>query len=161
MNCLRQIVRLLRLASGEARRAVGLSGAQLFVLQKLAEARELSVNDLADRTHTHQSSVSVVVQALVERGLIARQRAAEDGRRLELSLTPAAKTLLRKAPGAAQDKLIGAIERLPQPVLTQLARNLSRLVHETGIDGEAPPMLFDEGEEPSSKTIRRKARRSR
>ena len=110
-----RIVRLLRLSSRQAERQVGLSGAQLFVLQKLSEARMLSVSDLADRTHTHQSSVSVVAQALVDRGMIARRRAADDARRLELTLTPAATTLLRKAPGAAQDRLIGAIGRLAAP----------------------------------------------
>src|SRR5690348_13047106 len=92
LDSFRRIVRLLRLSSREAEREVGLSGAQLFVLQKLSEAKMLSVNDLAERTHTHQSSVSVVAQTLVDKGLVARARAADDARRLELTLTPAAKT---------------------------------------------------------------------
>jgi DNA-binding MarR family transcriptional regulator len=149
LDSFRRIVRLLRLSSREAEREVGLSGAQLFVLQKLSEAKVLSVNDLAGRTHTHQSSVSVVAQTLVDKGLVARARAADDARRLELTLTSAAKTLLRKAPGAAQDRLIEAIERLPMATRKQLASGLSKLVEEAGLGDTEAPMLMDEA--PPSK----------
>ena len=144
LDSIRRIVRLLRIASREAERDVGLSGAQLFVLQKLSEARMLSVNELAERTHTHQSSVSVVAQALVEKGLVARSRAADDARRLELTLTPAAKALLKKAPGAAQDRLIEATERLSTSVRRQLAESLSKLVEEAGLGDEDVPMMFED-----------------
>jgi DNA-binding MarR family transcriptional regulator len=145
LDSFRRIVRLLRLASREAEREVGLSGAQLFVLQKLAEAKVLSVNDLAERTHTHQSSVSVVAQTLVDKGLIARSRAADDARRLELTLTSQAKALLRKAPGAAQGRLIEALDRLPASTRKQLAGNLSKLVEEAGLGDEEAPMIFEDG----------------
>ena len=72
LDAMRRIVQALRESSRWAERHVGLSGAQLFVLQTLAETPGLSVNELAERTHTHQSSVSVVVSRLaarlVERG---------------------------------------------------------------------------------------------
>ena len=63
---------MLRVASRAAERDVGLGAAQLFVLHKLEEAPRLSLNELAERTRTHQSSVSVVVRRLVNRGLVAR-----------------------------------------------------------------------------------------
>jgi DNA-binding MarR family transcriptional regulator len=148
LDSFRRIVRLLRLSSREAEREVGLSGAQLFVLQKLSEAKMLSVNDLAERTHTHQSSVSVVAQTLVDKGLIARARAVDDARRLELTLTAAAKTLMRKAPGAAQDRLIEAIERLPTATRKQLASGLSKLVDEAGLGDTEAPMLMNETPAP-------------
>jgi MarR family transcriptional regulator, lower aerobic nicotinate degradation pathway regulator len=144
LDSIRRIVRLLRVNSREAEREVGLSGAQLFVLQKLSEAKMLSVNELSERTHTHQSSVSVVAQALVEKGLVSRARAEDDARRLELTLTPAARALLRKAPGAAQDNLIVAIERVPAATRAQLARGLARLVEEAGLNDEEPTMMFEE-----------------
>jgi len=144
LDAIRRIVRLLRLASREAERDVGLSGAQLFVLQKLSEAKMLSVNELAERTHTHQSSVSVVAQALVDKGLVARARAADDARRLELTLTSQAKGLLRKAPGAAQDRLIDAVTRMPGPARKQLARGLARLVQEAGLADDDAPMIFED-----------------
>lgn len=144
LDSIRRIVRLLRLSSREAEREVGLTGAQLFVLHKLAEAKMLSVNELAESTHTHQSSVSVVAQALVDKGLLARARAEDDARRLELTLTPAARTLLRKAPGAAQDRLIQALEKLPAATRSQLAKSLARLVEEAGLGDEEAPMMFED-----------------
>ncbi len=144
LDSFRRIVRLLRLSSREAEREVGLSGAQLFVLQKLSEAKMLSVNDLAERTHTHQSSVSVVAQTLVDKGLVSRARAPDDARRLELTLTSAAKTLLRKAPGAAQDRLIDAIQKLAPATRKQLASGLSKLVDEAGLGDTEAPMLMNE-----------------
>jgi DNA-binding MarR family transcriptional regulator len=145
LDSIRRIVRLLRLSSREAEREVGLTGAQLFVLQKLAEAKMLSVNELAEITHTHQSSVSVVAQALVDKGLVSRARAEDDARRLELTLTPAARALVRKAPGAAQDRLIEALERLSGPTRSQLSKSLARLVEEAGLGDEEAPMIFEDG----------------
>lgn len=152
LDCIRRIVRLLRLSSREAERDMGLTGAQLFVLQKLSEAKLLSVNELAERTHTHQSSVSVVAQSLVEKGLVDRARASDDARRLELTLTPAARTLMRKAPGAAQDKIIEAIEALPASTRAQLAKSLCKLVEVAGLSDVEPAMMFDDGSPAKSTT---------
>jgi DNA-binding MarR family transcriptional regulator len=147
LDSIRRIVRTLRVASRASEKEVGLTGAQLFVLHHLAEATALSINDLADRTKTHQSSVSVVVQRLVDRGLVTRERSGLDARRVELTLTPAARALLKKSPGAAQERLIEAVERLPATTRRRLAGLLERLVRELGADEGAAPMLFEE--EPS------------
>ena len=58
MDAVRRIVQALRRSSVAASSAVGLSGAQLFVLQQLSLAEKpLSLADLAARTLTDQSSV--------------------------------------------------------------------------------------------------------
>src|SRR3989442_1394745 len=95
LDSIRRIVRVLRVASRAAEKDFGLSAAQLFVLHALAEGPALSLNEVAERTRTHQSSVSVVVQRLVDRGLVVRDSVAGDARRKGLSLTPAARPLLR------------------------------------------------------------------
>src|SRR5262249_31696851 len=94
---IRHILRAPREASRGAGREVGLGGAQLFVLQRLAGAPALSLNELAARTLTHQSSVSTVVSKLVRRGLVARTRADADGRRVEITLTAAGREVLGRA----------------------------------------------------------------
>src|SRR5262245_81630 len=88
LDAIRQIVQALRESSRWSERHVGLSGAQLFVLQALAEAPGISLNELAARTHTHQSSVSVVVTRLVDAGLVRRGRSGLDARSVTLSLSP-------------------------------------------------------------------------
>src|SRR5689334_4760067 len=87
LDSIRRIVQALRMYDKAAEKHVGLSGAQLFVLEKLHGGKALSLNELAQRTLTHQSSVSVVVQRLVERGLVVSCVSREDARRIELSLT--------------------------------------------------------------------------
>src|SRR5262245_7162365 len=114
LDGLRRVVQQLRESSRAAETRLGLSGAQLFVLARLRGQDGLSLNQLAQLTATHQSSVSVVVTRLVERGLVARRPSKSDARRLEISLTPKGKKLIARAPDAAQEVLIGAIETLPE-----------------------------------------------
>ncbi len=144
LDSIRRIVAVLRSSSRRAEKEVGLSGAQLFVLQKLRGGPKLSLNELAQRTRTHQSSASVVVQRLVDAGLVTRGRARTDARRVELSLTPAAHSLLRKAPGAAQDRLIAALDHMPKRSLAELARLLQVVVERMYGSDEPPPMFLEE-----------------
>src|SRR3569832_1835729 len=81
MNAIRSIVRALRINTRAIESQMGMSLAQLFVLQQLAERPANSLNELADRTATHQSSVSVVVRRLVGGGGGARAAAARGRRR--------------------------------------------------------------------------------
>jgi DNA-binding MarR family transcriptional regulator len=143
LDAIRHVVRMLREASRQSERAVGVSAAQLFVLHRLAGTRTLSVNELAARTLTHQSSVSVVVKKLARRGLVTRVRASEDARRVEVALTPAGRALLERAPAAAQDRIIAALALVGRPARTRLAADLAALVGALGgSDGHAP-MLFE------------------
>src|SRR5213083_186147 len=72
LDAIRRLVRHLRLADRAAQTDLGISGAQLFVLTELGKTGSLSLNDLALRTRTDQSSVSVVVSRLVDAGLVTR-----------------------------------------------------------------------------------------
>ena len=115
LDAFRHVVRLLREASRSSERDLGVSAAQLFVLHRLAGAPSLSVNELAARTLTHQSSVSVVVSKLARRKLVTRTRATGDARRVEVALTPAGRALVARAPAAAQDRIIAAPARASRP----------------------------------------------
>jgi len=160
LDDIRRIVRALRVYSRAAEKRVGLSGAQLFVLQKLAQGGQaLSVNELAELTLTHQSSVSVVVQRLVERGLVERRRAPSDARRAELALTPAGRRVLGKAPGAAQDRLIQALQALPSGSRRELAELLGRVVRDAGITDPIPSLFFEDRDQGARKTPRKKGPR--
>jgi DNA-binding MarR family transcriptional regulator len=128
LESIRQIVRALRVASRASEKELGLSAAQLLVLQRLAHVESMSLNELAEQTQTHQSSTSVVVSKLVSRGLLARTRSKGDARRLELSLTSKAKLLVRKTPHAAQDRLIESLARMSKAERKQLAALLKKIV---------------------------------
>jgi DNA-binding MarR family transcriptional regulator len=146
LTALRQIVHSLHRASRSAERAHGVSGAQLFVLQLLADAPAHSLNALAERTLTHQSSVSVVVSRLVARGLVERSRSPEDGRRIELRLSAEGEELLTQTPAAMQIRLIESLRALPGRDLRTLAGLLTQVVHSMGAADESTGFLFDEAE---------------
>jgi DNA-binding MarR family transcriptional regulator len=119
-----------------------LSGAQLFVLQQLGERPADSVNELAERTHTHQSSVSVVVRRLVERGLVVRTPAPDDGRRVRLDLSPRGRSTLRRTRPVAQLTLIHALGRLGPGQRQRLVALLRLLVGEMGLDTSPARLMF-------------------
>jgi DNA-binding MarR family transcriptional regulator len=144
LDSLRRIVQVLRESSRRAEQQLGISGAQLFVLEKLAEAPSQSLNELAERTCTHQSSVSTVVARLVERGLVARRRAAGDARRLELVLTARGRRICVKTPGAVQNRLIRTIDDLPPRSRRQLASLLHQVVRGMDAVEHEPRMFFDD-----------------
>ena len=143
LDALRRIIRTLRISAGRAERETGVSSAQLFVLQQLAEAPAHSLNELAERTHTHQSSVSVVVSRLVKRRLVMREQSRTDARRVVLAVTPAGRALAKRAPEPAQARLIDALARLSRSEVHALAGGLRRLVEEMGAANEPATMLFE------------------
>lgn len=158
LDSLRRIVRVLREAARSAEQRFGLSGAQLFVLHKLAEAPSpISLNELAQRTHTHQSSVSTVVTRLVQQGLVRRVRAERDARMLQLTLTPAGTRLVKRAPDPPADRLIEAIESLPRRHQKALAGSLGILAKAIGAAGK-PIMFFED--QPRERQRRRRKRGS-
>ncbi len=159
LDALRRIVRALRLSATTAKRGVGVSAAQLFVLQLLAEKPGSSVNDLAELTNTDQSSVSVVVRRLTVAKLIARKVAPDDGRRVELRLTPRGRRLIAKRPEPKQRLLFAALDRLKPTELQALARGLGAVVREMRIDGSPPAMFFEDDRAPSGRPARAKKTR--
>src|SRR3954469_4029871 len=146
LEAVRRIVRMLRQSAREAQQRTGLSGAQLFVLQQLrAAGGALTPGELAQRTLTHQSSVSVVVRRLVDKGFVSRARSASDARRIELTLTAAGRKAARRVPRLAQERLIEAVDGLPPAARAGLASGLAALVDRLGLRDAAAPMFFEEG----------------
>lgn len=72
----------------------GITTSQFHTLRRIMNGRT-SVSELADCLHVSQPNVSRAVDELVQKGYVTRERTAEDRRRLELSLTPAAETLFQ------------------------------------------------------------------
>ena len=159
VDSLRRIVRVLHQSHRVAEQRWQLSAAQLLVLQRLAEEDTLSVNQLADRTFTHQSTVSVVVTRLVSRGLVRRSRADDDARRAELALTPAGRVLLQRAMTSALTKLIDALDDMPASRLRVIGGCLHRVVDALGVSNEPAGMFFEEGLAGGGNGGRPKARR--
>ena len=151
LDSLRRIFRVLRVEAAEKR--LGVTAAQLFVLRALGDAPASSIRELAGRTLTDPSSVSVVVSRLVARRLVSRKPSPADARRAVLSLTPSGKSLLARAPLPPQLRLIAAIDELPAASRGRLAKALAELVGELGVAEGVAGMFF----EPAARSARRRA----
>jgi DNA-binding MarR family transcriptional regulator len=152
MDCIRHIFKALRVASSQFEKTMGLSAAQIFVLKKLKLEPGLSINDLAERTVTHQSSVSVVVKKLEEQGLVRRETSNLDSRKVVVFLTQEGTTKLLEIPPTVQEEMIGALQKMSDEKTQTLAKLMHEFVSHAGIavSGPAIPSF----EETSSTTVR-------
>lgn len=150
LNSVRRIVHFLRKSSRATEKLLGISSAQLFVLQQLAGAAGggrrgyLTVNELARLTFTHQSSVSTVVARLERHGLVSRRTSRADARKVEVGLTAAGRALLRKAPASLQERLIRGILKLRPSDQLRLALLLENIIEKSDLTGEPASFLFED-----------------
>jgi DNA-binding MarR family transcriptional regulator len=137
----RVLVHGLQMGSRNSEEQVGLTGAQLFVMEKLRGATAMTVNELAAATHTHQSTISVVVSKLVKKKLVSRVRSAEDARVQMLSITKEGEAKLRDSPETVQDRLVNALKKMSRADRDQLVSLLRRVLLDAGLS-EVEPQLF-------------------
>lgn len=147
LDGIRRIVQGLRESSRRGERQTGLTAAQLFVLRRLAEGDGLSINEVAARTFTHQSSVSVVVSRLVRRQLVRRRPDERDRRRRVLTLTAAGRRALETAPGLAQERLIAGVLAMAPSARRALGRALTTMADGMSVE-RRPAMFFEERARP-------------
>ena len=108
----------------------GVSGSQLWILQEIASHAGIGVSDLAQKLAKHQSTCSQLVEKLVHRGLIVRERDSDDRRRVGLSLTMPGRRLMAKAPGPAEGIFPEVLKSLTHDQLIELNRSLENVIDE-------------------------------
>ncbi len=144
LNVFRSIVRALNINSRAIELRTGLSLAQVFVLQELDKRPSETMGELAERTATHPSSVSVVARRLTERGLATFEVDRADRRRRRLQITDVGRDVVLRAPATIQSQLIGGFGTLEPENGERLARLLEQWVTASGVDMRAPPMLLED-----------------
>lgn len=129
----------------EVEQTCGVTGSQLWILQEVANTPGIGVSELADRLSIHQSTCSQLVEKLVVRGLITKERSKEDQRRVGLRMTEEASKLLRSAPGPAEGILPEALQALPESALLALDNSLIGVIGQLRIhdDKFAGKLLSD------------------
>lgn len=146
LQAVRGLVSALSRTARLIEQRTGVTNAQLFLLQQIAGEDNLSVNELAARAMTHQSTASVVLSRLERRGLVLRVRSTVDARSVVLRLTPAGRRVLRRAPSPATSEIVDAIARLTPREVRMLRTGLSALSREAGFPVDDTPMLFQDSD---------------
>lgn len=143
LDSIRRIVSALRVSSRFAEKHLGISVAQLFVLQQLGDGSVCSISELARRIMTHQNSVSVVVNRLIERGLVLRRSSENDAQKMDVSLSAKGHSFLERSQPAAQEGLISAIGKLSTGQRAALSDLLRALVLKAGLADGRPQLFFE------------------
>ena len=115
--------------SEEAAKAEGLEPQQhqiLLAIRASGEARGPTVGQLAELLLIRHHSAVGLIDRLVERGLLARERNAKDRRQVRIRLTPEGETKLRRLASAHREEL-----RQTGPLLVEA---LTRLLQRKGED---------------------------
>jgi MarR family transcriptional regulator, organic hydroperoxide resistance regulator len=139
---LRRVFQVVHGHSKRAERESGLTGPQLWAIKVLAESTPIRVSELARRMYLHPSTVVGILDRLVARGLVARERSREDRRVVSVALTPVGREMVARAPVVAQGLLLSGLEALPPRDLKAIAEGLRLLVDILGAQELPPQLLF-------------------
>jgi DNA-binding MarR family transcriptional regulator len=133
----------------------GLTADQFVLLTALAEGDGVAQKELVDRTGSDPNTMSEMLARLEKKGLVARERHAEDGRARSVTLTPRGRRVQahlwgRSAPVRAE------LESLFSPEgLRRLVRGLGRIATAMGppvADPEVGPPPEARRTKPPSRT---------
>jgi len=108
----RRALRLTRVNAGSLPKRMPVSSAQMGALRELAEQPGMRVTDLADAMGLHQSTISNLIDKLLQIQLVRRKTDSEDGRVVHLYLTAPGERAVLTSPSAAHNALLATLQRL-------------------------------------------------
>jgi MarR family transcriptional regulator, organic hydroperoxide resistance regulator len=103
----------LQSTSKRMRTSLGVTGPQRLVLRVAASAPGISAGEVAHIVRLHPSTLTGIIQRLVEKGLLIRARDPIDTRRTLLRVAPRAKRILGRSQGTVESAVESALRRLP------------------------------------------------
>lgn len=112
----------------EIEASCGISGSQLWLLHEIATHPELGVSRLAENLAIHQSTCSLLVEKLVKKQLVQKQRQSEDQRKVGLIVTDAGHAILAHAPKPVDGILPQVLHTLDTETLQALNTSLNLVI---------------------------------
>jgi len=109
-------------------RRCGVSGAQLWAMERIAARNGLAPGDLARELAIHPSTASNLLARLEELKLVERRRLHADQRRVQLYLTAKGRAVMAKAPRPLKGVLQQALADMPSAHLATLHEGLEELL---------------------------------
>jgi DNA-binding MarR family transcriptional regulator len=106
---------------------VGISPTQLNVLQLLDEIGELSLSELSRKIAAQNSTVTGIVDRMVQAGLVEREQSDTDRRVWRIRMTEKGAAIARRAPVAPWAVLHRALDKLDAREKQTLVQILSKL----------------------------------
>jgi DNA-binding MarR family transcriptional regulator len=151
--CLRKIMQAISLHSRSLVKQVGLTGPQLIFLKAVAKSEGMPVGEIAKAISLSQATVTGILERMVKRGLVSRQRSDRDKRQVLIRLTPAGEQILAQAPPLMQASFLKELEHLEDWEQTMILSALQRIIHMMGAEGfEVAPILAPDPFDPMAES---------
>jgi len=142
LNAIRQIIRAADIDSRKLASDHQITSPQLMALMAVVEKGCVSATGIAKRIHLSPSTLVGVLDRLENKGLIQRDRSADDRRLVWVTATEEGRALVAKTPFPLQYSLDKALKQLSEKEQGQVAACMKRLVDLMGVgDVEPAPML--------------------
>jgi DNA-binding MarR family transcriptional regulator len=106
---------------------IGITGPQRLVLRVVGRFPGLSAGELAHIVRLHPSTITGILQRLVAKGLLDRERDPGDSRRARLRLRPRAHVYTRTSAGTVERALTRALARVGDRNVQAARRVLSSI----------------------------------
>ncbi|NKF21095.1 MarR family winged helix-turn-helix transcriptional regulator [Solimonas marina] len=128
LSALRRISQSLDSYSKLIEARAGMSLPQRLLLEALLQsATPVSAGDLARKLSLTQGTVTIILDRLVTRGLVERRRAADDRRRVLVSLTAEGLRRAQQAPPLMADTFLKSFNRLSDSERNLLLASVTQL----------------------------------
>ena len=127
LMALRRIFLATQLYERNLAKSVGLTSAQLRVLQIVVEHGEASPTAISSRMGISQATVTGLAHKLAAIGMITRRRSERDKRQLQLVITASGRATVENAPDPLQQSYVGQFEELQPWEQAMLIASLERV----------------------------------
>ncbi|TWI67684.1 DNA-binding MarR family transcriptional regulator [Pseudoduganella lurida] len=125
---LRIVIRAAQRHSLWIEKQCGVNGAQLWIMQELADTPNLRVGQVTARLAIAQATTSNLLEGLVRRGYVIKTRDPDDARVVKLALSESGSAMLAGAPKPARGLLPEALAKVDAASLAALNAGLQGLL---------------------------------
>jgi DNA-binding MarR family transcriptional regulator len=130
---------------------LGITGPQRLVLRIVTERPGLSAGEVARIVHLHPSTITGILQRLVRKGLLRRERDRRDSRRVRLYPRPAAKGFVPASATTVESAVTRALADIPK----------DRVRHARGVLAAIAKSLTDDGGSAAAQKVRARFQKTR
>jgi len=127
MTSVKKIMMLIKKNLDQEFKTLGISESQGLIIRTLMEYNDMKVSDIAKRLDLSNSTVSGIVDRLVEKGVVDRKRSEQDRRVVMISLAKTHRQPLKKHFQAVCDRLNKATDLVSDQELDDIAKAIDQL----------------------------------
>jgi DNA-binding MarR family transcriptional regulator len=137
MRLLWSIEHRLQSTSKRMEAEIGVTGPQRLVLKVVSRTPGVSAGDLAHIVRLHPSTVTGILQRLVRKGLLDRDRDPGDSRRVRLRVRPGARRFTSRSRGTVESAVARALAGVPSGHTRHARRVLAAIA--AALENPGPP----------------------